>query len=94
MKVVSGSYKMGIGYGEGDTPPPIAATVILHAGSEYEMTQINGWHYVNPIKEPSLSLMITGKPWIRWAPRSDKVLKCLPDHRMADLLEAFRRHYY
>lgn len=71
MEVISGRYEMTIGYGEGNNPPPVAAKVVLVAGSTYEMTEINGWHAVRPLNKPSLSLMVTGPPWNRWSPSGE-----------------------
>ena len=36
-------------------------------GLRYEMTHANSWHYVRPLGRPTLSLMVTGKPWARKA---------------------------
>ncbi len=64
VEVLSGAYEMGIGYGAGPEAPPTAATAILRKGSSYEMIDPNGWHYVRPFGDPSLSIMVTGKPWL------------------------------
>lgn len=77
VKILSGSYEMGIGYGHGVDPPPRAATVILGAGASYEMLDPDGWHYVRPIGGPSLSVMITGAPWSRRHPGEKKPKKGL-----------------
>ncbi len=79
--LLSGRYEMGIGYGAGNTPPPIAATTILAPGTMYEMLDPDGWHYVRPLGGPSLSLMVTGPRWERWSPgpSTDKVLQPLTD---------------
>lgn len=63
MRIIEGNYKMDIGYNITLLPPPVAATVILTPGSSYEMTDPDGWHSVNPIDTPTLSLMVIGKPW-------------------------------
>ena len=93
IKVLEGSYEMGIGYGTGTTAPPIATRLILGAGSEYEMTDPDGWHYVRPLNAPSVSFMITGKPWARMSPKSDKPLFELPPEKRREILKFFRAVY-
>ena len=63
--ILSGMYEMGIGYGEGPEPPPVAATVLLTNGSSYSMDDKNGWHYVAPLAQEgmSLSVMLIDSPW-------------------------------
>jgi hypothetical protein len=93
MRVLDGAYEMAIGYGAGETEPPIAARIILPAGSEYEMTDPNGWHYVRPIDSPTMSLMIAGKPWDRPSPKSGKVLNPLNEKQKEVILKFFRECY-
>lgn len=93
MKVLSGDYEMAIGYGAGEVSPPVAAKIILGAGSEYEMTDLNGWHYVRPLNVPTMSLIVTGKPWDRSAPKSDKALIPLLDGKREEILQFFRSVY-
>jgi hypothetical protein len=42
--------------------------MIATADSRFEMTDPNAWHYVRPMPEPTLSLMMTWKTWDRPAP--------------------------
>lgn len=93
IKLISGRYESAIGYGKGDEVPPQAARLIIHAPSEYEMCDPDGWHYVRPLDKPSYSLMITGKPWERPAPKSDKPLKALDPKAINRILTIFRDHY-
>ncbi len=93
MRIVAGSYEMGIGYAAGNKPPPEAARVILIPGSEYEMTHPDGWHYVRPIDRPSLSLMVAGKPWNRSSPKSEHSLEMLSGTRKTEIIEFFRAYY-
>lgn len=93
IRIVSGTYEMGVGYASGDTPPPAAATLMLGPGSAYEMIHPDGWHYVRPIGVPSLSVMVTGTPWGRSAPKSDTPLKELPENNKAELFSLFRTKY-
>ncbi|OGH92574.1 MAG: hypothetical protein A2534_00680 [Candidatus Magasanikbacteria bacterium RIFOXYD2_FULL_39_9] len=93
MKVLDGSYEMGIGYGSETSDMPIAARIILVAGSEYEMTEPNGAHYVRPLNGPSTSLMISGKPWGGNSPKSNKPLSALPLHKQKELFDFFQSIY-
>jgi hypothetical protein len=58
------------------------------------MIDPDGWHYVRPLDQPSLSLMVTGAPWSRTMPvEPEHPLRAMPDAAVVDLLDAFRRHY-
>jgi len=94
IKIVAGGYEMGVGFGAGDQPPPIAATLKLAPGSSYEMTHKDGWHYVLPTVE-SLSVMITGAPWDRWSPGPGQDVKLGPlsEAAVTNLISAFRVVY-
>lgn len=60
----TGRQIMNVGYGAPDSPPPpVAASIHLAEGSYYEMTHPYGWHSVEPVGGPSLSVMVTGVPW-------------------------------
>lgn len=91
MRIYDGKYEMAIGFGTGDKTPPISAVLLMTAGSEYEMTDPNCWHYVRPIGKPTMSLMVTGKPWNRLSPKSKKQLKPLPDSQKKEIIEFFRK---
>lgn len=90
VKVLSGQYEMGIGYGKGQERPPVAALTVLTAGATYAMTDPNGWHWVRPIGGPSLSLMVTGPKWERWAPRPDFTLHPLSEKDHKRLVDDFK----
>jgi len=105
IKVLSGSYEMGVGYrhsrpGENQrtpdwtpSPPPIAATIVLTPGSSYEMIEPAGWHYVKPLVGPSLSIMVTGPKWGAWSPKANHKLGPVTAEAKADLLSVFRHLY-
>lgn len=95
MRIVHGGYEMGIGYGSGVEAPPEACRVILTAGSEYEMANPDGWHFVCPTSPISLSLMVSGMPWNREMPvEPDKAeLPPLSDERIHQILELFKTFY-
>ena len=63
IKILSGEYEMLVGYGPEDNTPTVAMTLNLGPGTEYEMINRLGWHSVRPLAMPSMSLMVTGKPW-------------------------------
>jgi hypothetical protein len=96
MRILSGTYEMAVGYGAGDTPPPIAARFVASGADmdvRYEMTDPDAWHYVRPIGEPTYSVMLTGRPWARIAPQSEHPLKPLAPSRVHELLEWFAARY-
>jgi hypothetical protein len=93
MRVLSGEYEMAVGYGKGDEPPPIAARLIASGDLRYEMTDPDAWHYVRPIGAPSWSVMVTGRPWHRAAPRADKPLGELTGEQREQMLAFFRERY-
>lgn len=94
LKIEDGRYEMSIGYGEGLTPRCDITKLILPAGSYYEMTDYNAWHSVRPLDTPVMSLMVTGKPWGRTMPKSDKIqLSCLTDETKVDIMSFFQRRY-
>ena len=92
MRIVHGIYEMELGWGPGDQPPPVASTLLLPAGTEYEMIDRDSWHSVRPLREV-LSLMVTGQPWDRWSPRSTHPLRGLTDLEINSLFDDFRQEY-
>jgi hypothetical protein len=93
MRVLDGEYEMAVGFGAGIETPPVAALMIARGDYRYEMTHPDGWHYVRPMGGPTLSLMVTGKPWAREAPRSTKPLRPLLAEQVKDLLRSFRSRF-
>jgi hypothetical protein len=93
IKIVSGSYWMNVGNESlGSGYAPVAARLFLPEGSVYEMTDINGWHSVQPV-EDVYSIMVTGKKWGRSEIRADRPLRPLTAEEKAHLLQEFRRAY-
>ena len=68
IKILSGTYEMGVGHSATNEIPKIDCKSILPTGSYYEMTEEDGWHYVNPLNGPVISLMITGERFSRKMP--------------------------
>lgn len=93
VKILSGLYEMEVGYSAGSETPPVAALCQLSAGSSYEMTDPNGWHSVRPIGGPSLSLMVTARPWVdkhAGEKRPGGKLGTLSEIGITDLIQSFR----
>jgi len=93
MRVMYGVYEMGVGYGDSNNEPPLAATMILCEGAAYEMMNKNSWHYVRPLGSPAYSVMVTGKPWQRESPGTGKVFRELTNLEKSINLNIFRNYY-
>ena len=93
MRILSGVYEMAVGYGPGSEPPPVAAKLIASGDLCYEMTDPDSWHYVRPIDDIAMTIMVTGPPWDRWAPGANRNLRPLADTARNDILEFFRDRY-
>jgi hypothetical protein len=90
---IFGTYEMIVGYGSGNVPPNIAARLILPSGTAYEMIEPDGWHAVRPLSEITYTVMVTGQPWKRTAPKSSYTLSSLPESRRAEMFQIFREKY-
>lgn len=93
MRVLEGEYEMAVGFGAGMVEPPVAARVMVRGDFRYEMTHPDSWHFVRPIGQPTLSVMVTGTPWSREAHRSTQPLVPLQPEQVSELLQAFRVYY-
>jgi hypothetical protein len=95
MRVCDGLYEMGVGYGAGAVPPPIAARLIARGDLRYEMIDPDAWHYVRPIGRPVRTVMVTGTPWQRDAAgaKPETPLSPLSPEKCHDLLAWFRAFY-
>ncbi len=93
MRILAGTYEMAVGYGKGMDEPPVAALMIAEGNFRYEMTDPDAWHYVRPLGAPTMSLMITGKPWDRPSHRSTTPLHPLTPEQHRAILDFFRTHY-
>lgn len=103
IRILSGTYEMGIGYLTpvdkiNHRPVNEAARVVLVEDAEYEMIEAYGWHYVRPLGQPSLSLMVTGKPWPALFSHAEfgkaAQLRPLTDEAKAALLDDFQFHWH
>lgn len=93
MKVIEGVYEMGVGYSKTNEAPVAVSTLILPKNSYYEMVDIDSWHYVRPLSTVSYSLMLTGAPWRRDAPKSDYPLRQLGSDEKRAIFDLFRKEY-
>jgi len=93
MHILAGEYEMAVGHGTGLELPPIAALIIARQDFRYEMTHPDSWHYVRPLGQPTLSVMVTGLPWVREAPKVGKPLRPLSAEQKAELFQVFRLLY-
>ena len=93
MRILAGEYEMAVGFGAGLDPPPFAALMVASGDFRYAMTHPDAWHYVRPLAAPTMSLMVTGRPWDRTAPKSDKPLLPLAPEQVAEILRFFRERY-
>jgi len=95
FKMVSGAYEMGIAYSEKEITSeeayklPTISKFVMSAGSYYEMTNTHTLHYVKPLDEPSISLMLTGPLYPEASFRKEvltKELQPLSDMRKNQIL--------
>lgn len=93
MHLLDGVYEMAVGYNKGSKKPPIAALIEFPAGSYYEMSDPDAWHYVRPINGPALTVMVSGIPWGRPAPKSIEPLQLLSPKRQKMLMGEFADYY-
>lgn len=66
VKVLPGAgYEHGVGYDlTGSGAPPVGMVQTFSGGVTYEMSDPRTWHYVRPLTSASLSIMITGRPFV------------------------------
>lgn len=72
--------------------------MILTVGSEYEMVNPSGWHSVRPLEDPSLSVMLVGRPYdVAWPtsnfPKPEEAQGPLSPELQAALLRDFKEHF-
>ena len=90
VKIISGTYEMGVGHSSTEDVPKTDCKLILKPGTIYEMMESDGWHYVSPKDGDSFSLMVTGELTNRKTPVSI-LKKWRPLHfsEIVDILFAF-----
>ena len=94
IRIIRGSYEMGVGHSATDEIPVTDCRLILPAGTQYEMIEEDAWHYVNPLNEPVYSLMVTGKLSSRKMPVEPKrQFRALERAEINDILDVFKGYY-
>lgn len=94
IRIVRGHYEMGVGHSASNELPPTDCKLLLGPGTLYEMTEPDGWHYVNPLDKPVYSLMVTGKRSERPMPlEPKKEFRKLNREEQADILRVFNTCY-
>ncbi len=95
MHVLSGSYEMIRGFGQGIEDPIILGSTILGADSYYSMEHRDEWHSVRPLEKAAYSLMVNGTPWDREMPieQSASDLSPLTPEQKREILQFFREFY-
>jgi hypothetical protein len=64
MKVLSGQYKMNVGFSQDlVSQPTTVVETILARGSVYASDEPRFWHSVQPVTEHAYSVMINGPAW-------------------------------
>lgn len=95
FKILKGSYEMGIAYSEKEISSeeayniPAVSRFIMGENSYYEMINTNTLHYVKPMSEETISLMITGPLYPEAEFRKEivnKELKPLSNNRKKEIL--------
>jgi len=95
MHVLSGSYEMIRGFGQGIKEPIILGSTVLSADSYYSMEHRDEWHSVRPIEGVAYSLMVSGKPWDRKMPieKSANDLPTLTTEQKGEIIQFFKEFY-
>lgn len=93
VRLVEGVYRVGLGYGKDPETPPTAATFVLSAGSEYEVTNRYTWHSIKPLSVVSFVLMVSGKPWKIARSGNERIIGELVPKKKDDLLALFLKKY-
>jgi len=94
IRILNGKYEMGVGHSATDEIPKIDCRLILPVHSTYEMKEMDGWHYVNPIKNPVYSLMVTGNRFSRKMPvEPDKNFRELTEQEKTEIFDEVKFYY-
>ena len=96
VRVISGTYEMGVGVLPFQTSStPLLVISLMGPGSYYEMNHPSGGHYVQPIGQPSRSVLLTGPPREKIeAPKSTKPLHELSPAMFRKNFDFFRDYYW
>lgn len=93
MRIIKGEYLMGVGNSKTDDAPEPDCTLIIPAGTCYEMTNHDGWHYVYPTVD-TYTIMVTGPPTGRKMPiEPQKTFRELTPDEVEDILSVVLNYY-
>ena len=95
MKIVKGSYEMGLGCDDGSDSPPVISTQVFHEGSYYDMTNPKGWHYV-AASDIVYTIMITGPlfdPPVKMPQTPKESQHPLEQNEIDEIMEFFKSQY-
>ncbi len=94
IRIIDGKYEMGVGHSETNKIPSTDCKLILVPGTLYEMTDPDSWHYVNPIRMPVYSLMVTGGRSGRQMPvEPKKTFNKLSHLECQNIIKVFNEYY-
>lgn len=95
IRILEGECEMGLAFGDDlETPPPVFCRTLLVAGSAYEITRPDGWHWVRPMGKGYRSIMVAGPTiWPKNRIRSNKPTRGLTAHEILAQLGRFQPHY-
>ncbi len=96
VRIIKGSYEMGVGHSETNEMPVIDCHGVFPAGTCYQMIEPHAWHYVNPTSDYVYSLMITGEKYEREmpvVPEPDKKFRSLTVEEQNHILDVFKECY-
>jgi hypothetical protein len=89
LKLIEGSYEMGVGYSsDRDKPPESTFKTIVLPGNVYEMITPDTWHYTKPLPgcDYSYSVMVVGN---RIRPRLAQNTSPLTEQQKSELFDYF-----
>lgn len=95
MKIVQGSYQMGLGCDDGSDSPQILSTQIFNEGSYYDMTHPKAWHYV-AANDIVYTIMITGPlfdPPVKMPQTLKEAQVPLSESDTNEILDFFKQKY-
>jgi len=94
MRIHEGWYETAHGHGPPDgPPPPMGEKKAYGPGHRYEMVNPEAWHFVRPLGDAAITVMVTGKPWRMPGNRKGRSLGPLSDERVQEMLALFRGLY-
>lgn len=94
IRILRGTYEMGIGHSATDDMPATDCTLEIGAGTVYEMLEEDAWHYVKPLGGSVFSLMVTGPRNNRKMPiEPQKDFRPLTKDEFMEILEVVESYY-